>query len=274
MARERELLTIVAHASAVSCAQRASERASHACVRMRQLSLARTQSSVDRGFYRADTRHSRCTARGSNTRPFCIRVFSAWDGPSRLCFHFLDAPDCGRREIAESVMGIEHTAASRPWTVQIVGGRGRGGGDCRILDGNRTRSRMWFHAISTVQIVGGRFCKILSFRSVGCLLYLHLCGQFLLCSFVLGLVGPLGISASLSSHYHPTRNGFCVPFFCLFFLKSPYTRHNGRVFLGLPNLTIVQNPLADCAKSIYPFYESTCALCKSNKPFCHGMYWV
>jgi hypothetical protein len=37
---------------------------------------------------------------------------------------------------------------------------------------------------------------------------------------------------------------FIWPFLPLF---SPLTRHNGQVFLGLPGLTIVQNPHAHCA---------------------------
>jgi len=37
---------------------------------------------------------------------------------------------------------------------------------------------------------------------------------------------------------------FICPFLPLF---SPLTRHNGQVFLGLPGLTIVQNPHAHCA---------------------------
>jgi hypothetical protein len=46
-------------------------------------------------------------------------------------------------------------------------------------------------------------------------------------------------------------------------LSSPLTRHNGQVFLGPPNLTIVQNPHFN---SINP----QCPLCKSWKPLHYG----
>jgi hypothetical protein len=127
----------------------ASERASHACGRMRQLSLARTQSSVDRGvFFGADTRplSLHCT-RFEHTTGF---VFES-------SLPLTVRPDCASTfwtvqiVIAESMMGIEHTAASRPWTVQIVGGGSGGiaesltgvehGPECGIMEFQR--SRLW-----------------------------------------------------------------------------------------------------------------------------------
>ncbi len=167
MARERDLLTIVAHASAVSCAQRASERESEPRVRTHAAVVARAHSIKRRSRGSLELTHDTLAALHTvrTHDRFRIRVFSALDGPSRLYFHFLDGPDCGKGEIAESVMGIEHTATSRTWTVQIVGWRG--GGDCRILDGSRTRSKMWFHGISTVQIVGGRFAESLASHRLG-----------------------------------------------------------------------------------------------------------
>ncbi len=98
----------------VARSERASERASHACVRMRQLSLARAHSIKrrSRGFFLELTHDALPALHSVRTHDrFCIRVFSAWDGPSRLCFHFLDGPDCGGwggREIAESLTGVEH----------------------------------------------------------------------------------------------------------------------------------------------------------------------
>jgi hypothetical protein len=81
---------------------------------MRQLSLARAHSIKrrSRGFFLELTHDALPALHSVRTHDrFCIRVFSAWDGPSRLCFHFLDGPDCGGwggREIAESLTGVEH----------------------------------------------------------------------------------------------------------------------------------------------------------------------
>jgi len=167
-ARKRSLLR--------AASERARERATRA-VRMRQLSLARTQSSVDRGvFFRADTRRSSCTALGSNTRPV---LYSSLGRSVQIVL-----PLSGRSRLWVEGGGGEEERLQNPWresnTIQNVVSWHFNGPDC-----------------------GREICRILSFRSVGCLLYLHLCGQFLLCSLVLGLVGPLGISASLSSYNHP-----------------------------------------------------------------------
>lgn len=75
---------------------------------------------------------------------------------------------------------------------------------------------MWFRGISTVQIVGGRFAESLASDRLGAYSTYICVVNFCFALLVLGLVGPLGISASLSSHNHPTRNnGFlcalCVP---------------------------------------------------------------
>jgi hypothetical protein len=187
-ARKRSLLR--------AASERARERATRAYACGSCRSLARTQSSVDRGVFFWSwhtTLFLHCT-RFEHTTGFVFE--SSLPGTVR--------PDC----------------ASTFWTVQIVGG----GEEERLQnpwrESNTTQNVVSWHFNGPD--CGREICRILSFRSVGCLLYLHLCGQFLLCSLVLGLVGPLGISASLSSHNHPTRNnGFCAPFVCLFVLKSP-----------------------------------------------------
>lgn len=105
-ARKRSLLR--------AASERARERATRAYACGSCRSLARTQSSVDRGvfFFGADTRRSSCTALGSNTRPvlystlLClgrsVQIELPLSGRSRLWV------GGGGREIAESLTGVEH----------------------------------------------------------------------------------------------------------------------------------------------------------------------
>jgi len=122
VARERELPTIVAHASA------ASERESEPRVRTHAAVVARAHSIKrrSRGFFELthDTLAALHSVRTHDR--FVFEPSLPWTVRPDCASTFWTVQIVGGGEIAESVMGIEHTAASRPWTVQIVGGGGGG----------------------------------------------------------------------------------------------------------------------------------------------------
>jgi hypothetical protein len=62
---------------------------------------------------------------------------------------------------------------------------------------------------------------------------------------------------------------FKLPFLSFFGLLT--IMDNGHVFLGVPDLTIVQNGHAHCLRSTCLLCRSTCPLSKSLKPLCYGM---
>ncbi len=98
----------------VARSERASERASHACcTHAAVVARAHSIERRSRGFFRADTRRSSCTALGSNTRPVLysslgrsVQIVLPLSGRSRL---WVGGGGGGvGREIAESLTGVEH----------------------------------------------------------------------------------------------------------------------------------------------------------------------